>query len=312
MEAGPQAFITVAGEHAEVIMKDGYKVTHREAVPCWFGDRLGAVEAYSNMHPQQHRAVALEVHGLSDDLFKRDYESQGGIIMLKYLPSTNLRYGVAKTRTEHLVEKVPCPMCGNAIDDGEDRANVGKSRYQIDSDGNIYYYGTECCDDAWKDRQRRLEQGKRMTLYHQTSREHADKIIASGKMLRGSHGNAGGGIYLAETKKETQWKALQHGVLLECEVQLGAIREEYHASETDLIAELMKITFAEMMQFPGNDIETVDDDNKTKITKTNSKGPKDSIYLKRGMSQHGKSGHEVIVYSWDQVLSVKEVPLVLQ
>merc|ERR1711920_763493 len=98
-------------------------------------------------------------------------------------------------------------------------------------------------------------------------------------------------------------------VLLECEILMGEIRHEFHQSETTLIPELARITFADMMQFGGNQITTVAADNVTEVKITNPAGPKDSVYLKRGMSQtHGnKSGDEIIVYSWDQVKVLGEV-----
>ena len=63
-----------------------------------------------------------------------------------------------------------------------------------------------------------------MTLYHQTSREIANKILSSGTMLRGSSGLAGGGIYFACSASDTERKAKQHGVILECTVAVGSIK----------------------------------------------------------------------------------------
>ena len=63
------------------------------------------------------------------------------------------------------------------------------------------------------------------TLYHQTSSDAARVIKSSGKMYRGSSGLAGGGIYFAETPRDTEHKAQHHGEVLSCEVDLGRTLE---------------------------------------------------------------------------------------
>ncbi len=72
-----------------------------------------------------------------------------------------------------------------------------------------------------EDQKYRLKYGENKILYHQTSPEAAKEIVESGKMLRGSHGLAGGGIYFATTPSHTEHKALYKGVILECDVSLG-------------------------------------------------------------------------------------------
>merc|ERR1719219_783942 len=151
-----------------------------------------------------------------------------------------------------------------------------------------------------------------MELYHQTTRSHADAIWkCGGKFIRGSGGNAGAASYFAKTRRETEWKAVPEGpgerVLLKCKVQLGEIRHEFHKSETPLLKELRDISFRDMMRFDGNTIQTVGDDDVTEVMHMNPSGPKDSIHLKRGMSSRGKSGDEVVIYSWDQIKVLEEV-----
>ena len=68
---------------------------------------------------------------------------------------------------------------------------------------------------------RRIDAGPTKILYHQTSKEAANNILATQEMLRGSSGLAGGGIYFAATPEHTDHKALQKGKILECEVALG-------------------------------------------------------------------------------------------
>ena len=70
-------------------------------------------------------------------------------------------------------------------------------------------------------RSRRLRR-RVVELYHQTSRDVADTIVREQKMIRGSGGLAGGGIYFAESPSETMNKAHNHGAILKATVLLGS------------------------------------------------------------------------------------------
>ena len=64
------------------------------------------------------------------------------------------------------------------------------------------------------------------TLYHQTNATSFRLIEQSGlKMLRGSSGMAGGGIYFAVSKGDTDHKAHKKGVMLTCSVRLGKVKK---------------------------------------------------------------------------------------
>ena len=64
------------------------------------------------------------------------------------------------------------------------------------------------------------------TLYHQTDEASFRLIEGSGlKMLRGSTGLAGGGIYFAVSKSDTAGKAHKKGVMLTCSVRLGKVKK---------------------------------------------------------------------------------------
>ena len=57
----------------------------------------------------------------------------------------------------------------------------------------------------WDWRQERLRHDEVMTLYHQTSTGVADIIReGGGRLLRGSGGIAGGGLYFAFSPRETE------------------------------------------------------------------------------------------------------------
>lgn len=78
-----------------------------------------------------------------------------------------------------------------------------------------------------KPRKQRLAEGEVLTLYHQTSPKNADAIRREGKMLRGSSGLAGGGIYFAKSKEATAGKAHQFGVIITAKVKLGTVKTIY-------------------------------------------------------------------------------------
>merc|ERR1712176_1450337 len=114
-----------------------------------------------------------------------------------------------------------------------------------------------------------------MTLYHVTSRESGRKIRESNKMIRGSQGMFGGGIYFAETPKDANYKAEHKGMLVTCKVYIGKCYR-------------------------------VEDSNGGKFTFTSlHKLGYDSVWAPNGS---GKGKCERVVYNWDQVviLSVRE------
>lgn len=129
-----------------------------------------------------------------------------------------LRDGVVMVRGAAEYADAPCPFCRNPIP-AEGRGHVGRRRYVQDA-FMVVPCPSEECVEMQRERQARLEQGESLKLYHQTSRAIADAIRDSGKMIRGYTGIVGGGIYFAETPRETEWKC-EHGavdgVVLECE-----------------------------------------------------------------------------------------------
>ena len=60
-----------------------------------------------------------------------------------------------------------------------------------------------------------------MVLYHITSRESAERILASGQMLPGSQGAYGAGIYFCNNAKACLGKAHQRGYLITARVRMG-------------------------------------------------------------------------------------------
>jgi len=69
----------------------------------------------------------------------------------------------------------------------------------------------------------RLNTNKKI-LYHQTSPQAAEAIIASQTFFPGKTGLLGGGIYFASSISDTDRKAETKGVILEAHVQLGKIK----------------------------------------------------------------------------------------
>lgn len=69
----------------------------------------------------------------------------------------------------------------------------------------------------------RLNSNKR-TLYHQTDEDAVRSIIRKGKLLRGSTGLLGGGIYFTDKPENTLAKTTHGGYILKCEVKLGNVK----------------------------------------------------------------------------------------
>ena len=78
--------------------------------------------------------------------------------------------------------------------------------------------------ESKRDHETRIKNGRVMILYHQTHQEAAEKIRQSGRMLRGSSGRAGGGIYFATTKAETAKKTHSKGCMIVASVCLGNVK----------------------------------------------------------------------------------------
>lgn len=122
------------------------------------------------------------------------------------------------------------------------------------------------------DQDKRLKSGEIKTLYHQTDQSSADAILKSNKMLRGSSGLAGGGIYFATTPSHTNHKAMKKGVILECDVALG--RTYTTSSDGDSSLSFRKLLFMDDIGF-------------------------DSVVIPR------INGHEYVVYNHKQILNVR-------
>lgn len=86
--------------------------------------------------------------------------------------------------------------------------------------GDVFYVSTR----DRRARNRRLEKGERMVLYHQTSPEIAAEILRTHALKPGTKGMAGGGIYFATTPEDTLGKAQRTGTILRCTVKLGKVK----------------------------------------------------------------------------------------
>eukprot|EP00405_Crypthecodinium_cohnii_P033453 CAMPEP_0206533446 /NCGR_PEP_ID=MMETSP0325_2-20121206/4965_1 /ASSEMBLY_ACC=CAM_ASM_000347 /TAXON_ID=2866 /ORGANISM="Crypthecodinium cohnii, Strain Seligo" /LENGTH=175 /DNA_ID=CAMNT_0054030081 /DNA_START=143 /DNA_END=670 /DNA_ORIENTATION=+ len=115
----------------------------------------------------------------------------------------------------------------------------------------------------------RLRAGPTMLLYHQTSAENARKILSSQRLLRGSQGLAGGGIYFAASAAETAHKAQAKGVILQARVRLGKRMEVQESA--------VKTTYRSLLD-----------------------QGYDSVFITRR-----KTGLEYVVYNYDQVTDIR-------
>ena len=98
-----------------------------------------------------------------------------------------------------------------------------------------------------------------------TERWDKKEMRDSGRMLRGKTGLAGGGIYFATCREDTEGKAHQKGVILRCRVRLGRVKEIPWTGDKS-------ITFAKLLQ-----------------------QGYDSVFIQRA------GGDEYVVYNSDQV-----------
>ena len=82
-----------------------------------------------------------------------------------------------------------------------------------------------------ENRASRLRDGGTATLFHNTSADR--EIISEQRMVRGSSGWAGGGIYFAGSENETLQKTQNKGRTLQAKVKLGRVLEVTTSSVKD-------------------------------------------------------------------------------
>lgn len=78
-----------------------------------------------------------------------------------------------------------------------------------------------CSSDSTLEDEYEGEHGRVVRLFHATSPGDAEKIIAGGKILRGSEGSFGDGLYFAETEIIAKQKAPHNGAIVDAFVALG-------------------------------------------------------------------------------------------
>ncbi|CAK9022403.1 unnamed protein product [Durusdinium trenchii] len=277
MDGATTGYIAVAKGDADHIEVDGYRPKVRDHVPIAFSPTAAARARFRN-HPEEEEMIVLEVHSVEEKLVDREL----GRLNCTQLASRHLRSGMVFERKPVDYEDVPCHLCGGEIPPSE-RGKVGRWHFWKGAFLVIPCANLEC-RERQKERQEWLDATPPQTLYHQTDPESAKKILGSGKMIRGRCGVVGGGIYFAETPRETEWKAESKGIVLECQVKTGR-----HLL-LDRSKEDPSLTFADLLR-RGHD----------------------SVLMDRGVCMKGphkgkKAGNEWIVYSWDQVQVLKEVP----
>eukprot|EP00930_Biecheleria_cincta_P089791 TRINITY_DN79128_c0_g1_i1.p1 TRINITY_DN79128_c0_g1~~TRINITY_DN79128_c0_g1_i1.p1 ORF type:complete len:385 (+),score=60.61 TRINITY_DN79128_c0_g1_i1:90-1244(+) len=242
---------------------------------------------------------------------------------------------------------VGCPLCNKAIDgvtcepgcEGMPavRGKVGMAIYVGDA-FMVSPCPTTACIEAQQERQDRLDGGPRYTLYHACSRATADKIKScGGKFLRGAGGAGGGGIYFAHTVRETWWKAEdgtlfgsgsgapkmwlkakgrsgwteQDYVFFEVEVKMGKIYEGTRHEKN--------VTFRDLVHKDGGPYDSCILDRAqtgypvpaAPVCAATADGTmlstrEEDVASGKASNLHG--GYEFIVYSWDQVRIIRELP----
>ena len=100
----------------------------------------------------------------------------------------------------------------------ESRLRPANPEFLKNKDNNLYAHNKNLYDRY----QRMMNNSK--ILYHQTDYEIANLISKTGFKRVGNKGLAGSGIYFATSKEHTEHKAINKGVIFECEVYLGNIK----------------------------------------------------------------------------------------
>lgn len=278
--SGTQGYIAVPAELKEKVLSEGYVTSKRKEVPITLVDDAALAAKAMLHHNPGKETVVLEVFGLREEQIDR----QKSKVRLSRLPSENLSDGSVCDR--QVSAPIPeCPFCGTLLP-GLAGPRVGEHRFS----GEGFFMCTPCegagCREVQQQRHERLRASNARILYHQTSRSTADLIKEKGKLIRGGGGAAGAGVYFADSVMATEWKAEHHGVVLKCEVQLG---QSHHVVQHD--KKDVPLTFAKLADLSC-----------------------DSVVIDRGFVPAGRphagepSGSEYVVYSWDQVKILGEVP----
>eukprot|EP00440_Ansanella_granifera_P074034 gb/GFBE01080338.1/.p1 GENE.gb/GFBE01080338.1/~~gb/GFBE01080338.1/.p1 ORF type:complete len:294 (+),score=39.10 gb/GFBE01080338.1/:1-882(+) len=273
------AYVAVPTGLMSRVLAEGYKTCRRNQVPCSFTPE-NAIDGLLKHNSWVNDITVLEVVGLPESRLDSGKVKIDG----QQLEPRFLRAGTFRERVQRF-EEVPCPFCNQLIPEmADERGHVGVRRY-IDK----AFACSPCCLEACSQRTQRLQTGLTITVYHQTTAAVAKSIAnAGGKLLRGQAGIAGAGIYFAHSARETEWKCEPKDgskrVVLECAVKVGNVKTLPREGDRNT-------TFASLVREGF-----------------------DSVLLQRGTCMKpgkgfGKpSGDEVVVYSWDQVQVLREVP----
>jgi len=220
-------------------------------------------------------------------------------------------------------EGTPCPICGDELT-GK-KGEVGKVGLYGRGKVGLYafiknaFMVTPCekdtCIQMQVDRQKRLDTMPKMKLYHACSRDIAELIKGKGgKMIRGVGGAGGGGIYLAHTVRECEWKA-EIKLAGEYKGQL----KKFKASNTQVAVLEVEAKLGNMYLGSRNESKNFGELLQTGfdscILDRAGTGYPDNKVPDAPVNIDGKSvmggthpGYEFVVYSWDQVKVLREVP----
>jgi len=348
-----------------------YCHTSRKEVP-YSKTRIEAVERMLAFKDKCKYAQLLEIHKTPDP---REYHEDSDRIDDHQLTWSGIRLKEADKQVLH--KKfiydggffsrghcgVPCPFCREqpfinpdpAVPDESLRRRVGVAVFAcpaaspgLDELNIPFFLASPCsrerCLVEMQQRQMRLSQGNKRTVYHACGRATANEIQkCGGKFLRGSEGEGGGGIYFAHTPRECWWKAEddggygkgmgavrrwwaardEHGwdqngyAFLECEVMMG---RELEASDA-----VHDMTFKDLQHKEGGPYDSVVLDRghtgypvpSPPVVKETVDGgwhPRGTLLSTRiedvneGRAESTHPGYEFVVYSWDQVLIIRELP----
>lgn len=322
---GTQAYLSVPAESKAKILDEGYVVRRRLAIPGHkeMGSATEAMLQYQK--DQSIESELIEVHHVPKDWVCQDPNDPRGVHIttpdskdgLMWLKPEYLRTGHAVTRDAAEYDGKMCMFCNSA--EHLDRTfNVGEARF-IGTAFMCSPCKNPVCVSKMEDRTARLMKGEVRELFHRADKTVANSLrgATKGKMIRGDFynkaGAAGGGIYFGHTARECTWKSEAPGfdkVTFKCKVSLGTPKmTDYKYCPDNLTKEM----FRQLVTHEDGPFDSVILDRAAKngVPATFPVPPAPIRGTRLEALDIGEKlhpGYEFVVYSWDQVQVLEEVP----
>lgn len=298
------AYVVIPWRARESVLEHGFQ-TRRKKIYCSFmADPYVAVEQFRGAKARETDVCVLRVIQIPDGV-KLNYRRK--CICTNFLPAECFApswfadlEGYRKRAADYdscgeddAYDEIPCHYCGQRVyEHAEDRTatSISFRCWGVNGEPSLNCRVTNPCTNKnckrkMMTRTKRFRNMQPELLYHMTKTEGAAFIRDSG-LSRGTPGTAGSGLYFAFSPKETEWKA---------EVKRGEEK-----------------TVLECLVWRGRTFDAQSNTRRNATFSTLAQNGYDSVTLRRGAVPDGPkegepSGDEVVVYSWDQCIVIREV-----